>query len=426
MSVLVVSIATGIVVWQRGPVETDTRVSGVDTISASGLADSIGVNVHETYNDTTYALNNNTSNLVSALKRSGIRWIRIGLKVHPPVYEREFLKQVRSAGIRILAIVGSPESQYGDYQIGDSRALIDSLTVGDYRGEIDLLELPNETDLNLSSDWSDRLAGFSQEYVTALRGNPKTSRIPIVGASVGRAAHCSALTSTTDLSDYINLHPYTGSAAPESADLTRCVQDQSATNKPVIASEFGWTTDLRSPRGVSEEDAEYYIPRALIWNFAHGVRKSFIYELFDQRPDPDNTNDEWHFGLMGVSGSEADPASWQITDKPALRSVQTLMRLLTSNPDSRSALGVQLRVVGASRNLARYAIRFKNGEVALALWRTGKANSTEHESVHVTSSKPVRLRAIQLGSGRVTAGRRLAKSNLVTVYSDVTIVTVER
>ena len=65
----------------------------------------------------------------------------------------------------------------------------------------------------------------------------------------------------------------------------------------------------------SEEAAAVYFPRLLLAAFGLGARRTFIYELLDEKPDPGLADLQQHFGLLRNDFSP----------KPAFTAIKTLI-----------------------------------------------------------------------------------------------------
>ena len=71
-----------------------------------------------------------------------------------------------------------------------------------------------------------------------------------------------------------------------------------------------------------EQTAAVYLPRLVVTSFGAGVRRTFLYELVDGKPDPGLEDPQQHFGLLRND----------LSPKPAFTALQTLIRALRSSP----------------------------------------------------------------------------------------------
>ncbi len=379
-------------------------MSNIPSISASALIGTFGVNVHEGYNDTTYAPDGDTRATVAHLRKLGVKWIRIALKTKPPAYERAFLDQIHSSGIRVLGNTGQPHDNSGGFTIGESSQLVAALKGPVYGGRIDMIEMPNELDWTGGANWLTDLAQYGGEYYRALKENAVTSSIPVLGPSVGRASDYFALRESGGYQDYINLHPYTGRDVPESAQLGICGNGACAAfsrvaSQHVIASELGWSTDLTFEQGVSEATASTYTGRVLIWNALHGVKISFLYELFDQGPDPSLTESELHYGLVRVSGTVGQPTTWLQSEKPAFNVVERLVKYLSVHEQGVVRPPIAVRVSTSSSDVVAYRITHPGGAVDVAYWSKTTASSSVSDPVTISTYENVEADSYTLATG---------------------------
>jgi hypothetical protein len=119
---------------------------------------------------------------------------------------------------------------------------------------------------------------------------------------------------------------------------------------------------------VSEQQSAAYLLRGLIWNKTHGVKRSYIYELFDEKPEPALTNREMHFGLVAVTGDPANTSTWRQREKPAFTEVKGLLARLQ---DGGSGAGspVSYSLGGAPSDVYSAAFARSDGSTDIAIWR---------------------------------------------------------
>lgn len=407
----------------------------VPSAGAPSIVDSIGINVHENYFDTTYAPGGDTSATVRYLKSLGVKWIRISIKKYPPAGEASFLQAVKAAGIQVLAIVGATEDKWGDFATGQSAALIKALSQGPYANRVQMLELPNETDLSGAASWLIDLQRFNDEYYKALKAAPSTRNIPILGSAMGSLASCKIMGSLAASQELINVHPYTGTSIPETASTTSslgpCVGSAKATpagsTQKVVATELGYNNSLRDPyQGVSEAVSATYLPRAILWNYFNGVSRSFIYELFDQKPDPSYLDPQQHFGLVRVTGDEKTQASWRQAVKPSFQTVANLIQRLDEPRAQAWSAPVVPRVTNAPEGVQIFRINRPDGSVDVAVWSNAPAGSSLRTKVSLSLSFPANVTSYSVQSGAATSvGRAISKLD-VSAGPDVQLIRISR
>ena len=109
---------------------------------------------------------------------------------------------------------------------------------------------------------------------------------------------------------------------------------------------------------MSEVAAAAYLPRALLWAFAAGVKRTFVYELLDEKPDPGLVDPEQHFGLLRND----------LSRKPAFDAVRNLIHSVASSPGAASGTPPAPTVL-AAEPIDRVALTRADGSRVLALWR---------------------------------------------------------
>jgi hypothetical protein len=110
---------------------------------------------------------------------------------------------------------------------------------------------------------------------------------------------------------------------------------------------------------VSEEAAAVYLPRALVAAFGAGVRRTFVYELLDEKPDPGLHDPEQHFGLLRND----------LSPKPAFTAIKTLIAAVRASPGSGSGvLPWDLRAP-EDADVQHVVLARRDGSRAIAIWR---------------------------------------------------------
>ena len=108
----------------------------------------------------------------------------------------------------------------------------------------------------------------------------------------------------------------------------------------LVFTETGYHNALRDRSDqppVSEEAAAVYFPRLLLAAYALGARRTFVYELLDEKPEPALADLQQHFGLLRNDFSP----------KPAFTAIKTLIGAVRARPGSRSRPGSRWTYAGA-------------------------------------------------------------------------------
>jgi hypothetical protein len=166
-----------------------------------------------------------------------------------------------------------------------------------------------------------------------------------------------------DLPGLFNAHPYPYGQPPEPS-LGEAVREATPAQlrKGIYFTETGYHNAYAATTGqppVSEEAAAVYLPRALIAAFGAGVRRTFIYELVDEKPEPAFSDPEEHFGLLRND----------LSPKPAFTAIKTMVTALRKSPGAESGPLTWTLDVSDDEDVQRLALVRRDGSRAIALWR---------------------------------------------------------
>ena len=314
------------------------------TLSADEFVDSIGVGTHLNYFDTAYG---RLPEVIARLRELGVRQIREAAPTDGGAHAAA-LRAVRDAGLKATLGYGDPNVDPAGW-VEQSVAVIGA-------DHIAGLEAPNELDNTQYFDWPARLRTYMPALVAA--GQRFAPGVPVIGPSFINPASRSRI--PNDLPGWFNGHPYSGGEPPEGA-LHQAIDERDATvpGRPAVFTEAGYHNALNATGGqpaASEQAAAVYMPRLLATAFGAGVRRTFIYELLDEKPDPGLTDAEQHFGLLRND----------LSPKPAFTAVKTLIEAVEHSPGGGAVPGWELH---AGSDVQRVALRRSDGSLAILLWR---------------------------------------------------------
>jgi hypothetical protein len=320
------------------------RLPPVRVARASAFLDSIGVGLHLNYVDTAYG---RQAEVIERLRELGVRHIRDAVPVNAPPL---------SQGLRAATDLGARATLVIDIKIPPRTGVADALR--EVGPGVEAFEPPNELDTSGLPDWSGRLRAFLPALRMAIRENGVD--VPVVGPSfVDVANYRSVAPSGYDM---VNVHAYQGGKPPE-APLEEHLRRarELVPRRPIVFTETGYHNALATRSGqppVSERAAAAYMPRALLWAFAAGVRRTFVYELLDEKPDPQLLDPEQHFGLLRQD----------LSPKPAFLALRNLIAAVRRSPGTagRSAVAP---TISASEPVERVVLERADGSFAVALWR---------------------------------------------------------
>jgi hypothetical protein len=301
---------------------------GAPAKSANAFVDSIGINTHIRYYDTAYG---NYPFVKQSLLDLGIRHIRDGGS-DPTWIQR--INELGRLGIKSTLVL-DPNIGIGpnaSYDIKPPGYTVANFVKNLVPEGVEAVEILNEFDLFynmfgysrsgqpvIGNSWISYVRDFTRDVYTALKADPATANIPIIGPSFVYANSSSAIGDLSQWVDYGSFHPYNNPNNPGDGSLTRDhgMRSQPFGTKPLIATEVGYSTGgPTSDRPVSEAVQGKYLPRLFLESFNAGAPRTFSYELMDQKADPSNS--ENNYGIIRSNG----------TPKPAYTALKNLITLL--------------------------------------------------------------------------------------------------
>jgi hypothetical protein len=353
---------------------------------------SVGVNTHVTYFGTAYG---NWPAVVAKLKELGVTHLRDAAFGNPSWvagWNRRYYSDVSlaaAAGMRFDFVMGAPA-----FPGGTIPQLVASAG-GPLRPAVEWLEAPNEYDLSGGAGWLRALRGYQRRLSTAVRRAPALRGVPLLAPTLVSPQARIAMGRVPGAVDMGNMHPYTGGETPTVAHIDGEISAarQLAGARRVVATETGYHNALAATVGqppVPEDVAAVYTLRTLLENFAAGVRRTYLYELLDDKPDPGHSNPERNFGLLRNDFSE----------KPAFTALRNLLTVLGPGGPIRRRERPDLSLsAGRGARIQHVLLQRGDGSLALVLWQNGSLWDTRARRRIPAAAVRVRLR---LGR-RVTA-----------------------
>ncbi|NDJ16018.1 hypothetical protein [Myxacorys almedinensis] len=325
--------------------------------SAYAFVDSIGVATHLRYLDTTYG---RYGNLVEPrLRELGIRHIRDGGN-NSDFFAK--LNRLARFGIRSTLVFDPRDKLTPDNAVSVLKKVLPSVVA---------IEGPNEWDIhNLTYKGKGFPAGvrtYQTELYQAVKRDPTTAKIAVLTPSIAHPENAAKVGSLKGVSDYGNLHIYAGGGVPaldfESKwiPLTR----KMTSDRTLIVTETGWHNAVNDrnagQKGVPEQVSAKYIPRVFLEYFNRGIKRTFLYELLDERSRGDQ---ESNFGIIRANG----------VPKPAFIALQNLIRVLNDPPNSAASGSLSYTLSGNVSNIHRTLLQKRNGDFYLVLWLHTESN----------------------------------------------------
>ncbi len=321
--------------------------------SADSFVDSIGVATHLRYTDTSYG---KFSEIVEPrLQELGIRHIRDGGS-DPTMYAK--MRELATDGIRSTLVMDPRDGITPDNAVQQIQQALPG---------VEAVEGPNEWDVNSASmsykgkSFPDGLRDYQADLYKAVKSNPATANISVIAPSMAFPESGQKVGSVAAYSDYGNMHSYAGGNVPGQdfdwrwMPLTKAY----AGDRPIIATETGYHNAVNDPsapqKAVSEQVSAKYLPRTVLEYFNRGIKRTFLYELLDQRPA---SNQENNFGLIRADG----------TPKPAFYALRNLIGLLNDTPGSTASGALSYYFTGDVKNLHHTLLQKSNGDFYLVMW----------------------------------------------------------
>jgi hypothetical protein len=387
--VLALTPATG-VVTRRAQASTSPQEHAA--VRAEDFVDSIGVNIHLNYDDTPYV---KFPRIREALRQLGVRHVRDGLSpAAPPSFYRK-LNTLAADGVSTQLVVGSPGRRKGEQltSVDASLALVRKHRV---QGALSAIEGPNEWDMRGGKNWAKEIRAYQKELAAGIRADRSLTHVAVVGPSVARRHRRAALGDLSGSLDFGNNHTYQRSG-PQRDDAANERKDAAVVSRdrPVIATESGYTNGLRDDEGkmpVSEAVAALYVPRVFADFYAAGLHRTFLYELVDERADPDKRDDEANFGLL----------RHDLRPKPAFFALQRLIDLASPRGVSLGQPAGRLSYSLSTRadDVRQLLLDRGDGTFTLLLWRDvdvaplGQGQDAPDVPFTVTLAAPARETAL--------------------------------
>jgi hypothetical protein len=328
--------------------------------AAQGFVDSIGVNTHINYFDSSYG---NSSVLLRELKSVGIRHVRDGAVLQDENYNRSVYgiwRSLSTFGIR-FNMVFDPR---GSIKVVRPELVEQLLSLSGY--SVESIEGPNELDLSKLSEWPQLTRTYQQNIFTVVRHLPHNSTLPLIGPSMAFVAAGKKVGDIGNFVTYGNLHSYPAGHLPSDM-LPSQIAGASVMypGKQIVITETGYHNAINEKNeqpGVSELAAAKYIPRLLLESFNHGIFRTYLYEFEDEFPNVAATEQEQHWGLLRNDGSE----------KPAFMALRNMIVTLTDTkmPDKTSTLQPLTYSLQGDTALIHHTLLEKaDGRYYLALWQ---------------------------------------------------------
>lgn len=338
-------------------------------LPASEFVQLIGVNTHMIYTDGAYI---KSENVLQDLKFLGISHVRDALpgsENQAAMIGRDALKRMVYARIKLnlFSLSGWTPA---------SLAWLRTLE-GAVPGSIASIEGYNEIDnfpVGYEGQTGPAAAAAGQKALYgAVKSDPDMKHIPVLDLT-GRAAIAKDTASLTGEADVMNTHAYAQNGAqPRSSIPEKPGEYKSLTAvMPKTITEFGYSSRPESGWGfigVDEKTQAKGVLNGLFDAARSGYRRMYLYELLDQKPDPDMKQLELHFGLFSFE-NKPKPAAYAIRNlTTVLAGTNNAGKQATSSLASDRPIQVKADAADAVDPVYSMILKKDNGARVAAVWR---------------------------------------------------------
>lgn len=378
------------------------------------LRDGIGVNTHLNYKDTAYA---GPSAMVTALKYVGIDQVRdqsptpwVGGSA--PLNEYKWVMQ-QGINYNFIALGGA-------FTLQKTTDQLDALATA-VPGRIAAIEGFNEVDhapVTYQGLTGANAAVAAQKALFAgIRANPRLKTIPVYDVT-----GVDYPTTLAGRADYMNVHIYPQNGNASTVWFKQTTDAAKSRTMPLVITEFGYASMPQSGWlviGVSDNVQAKSVINGLFNGFADGVSRMYLYELFDQKADPNMKNRELHFGMF-TSTKEKKPLAI------AMHNMTTILTDAGATRKTFKTTAMTINLDALPKQVRRLVIQKSDGTRMLALWQdvtmwdraTGTAITTKPVTVNIpvpAGLKPTGFYDLTQGTASVQTFTKTATSVAVAV-----------
>ncbi len=314
---------------------------------------------HLSYEDTAYYIQ--FPQIFNSLKSLGVHHIRDGYypwNAGNPIVQAH--RQLASAGIKCDYVV----------PFNTTTTPVAIATLSTIVQDMESIEASNECD-DAGNCGGNAQAGISNvvSFLPMLSTAAKAINIPLLGPSfIDSSSYAAAGDLSSDIS-MNNLHVYFGGRNPGSSGWGTADAegngygsfsfwlDQAALNAPnapTVITETGFLSypSTSTPYTLPESVQASYVPRTMLLAFNHGIRKTYIYELLDEKSSPG-------YGLLRND----------LSPRPGFTALSNLLTILADSAGSSfSPAKLQYSITGGDAFLNHLLLQKQDGSFWLILW----------------------------------------------------------
>ncbi len=382
-------------------------------VQAENFVDSIGVNTHLDFTNSSYS---NLTAVENAINYLGVKSLRDSANSSADLGANGLWQQVADAtGAKFDAYLG--EGSVSTMQSG----LANAVTLAK-QGIVNFIEGGNEEDqpyaIGLGNSLAKTAAYQSTVYETA-----HALGIPVINMSFGTGwsnatGDYGTVGNLASTADYANDHVYFGTGNTPLSGIQALNSDAelAANGKSVINSEMGWYTtgSTTDSSNVSVTVQAKYMLDGLLDAYQAGDAKTYLYELLDQQSN--SSNSESNFGLFYADGSPKPAAT-------ALHNLTTLLSDSGSNATSFTPGALSYSLSGTISTDHSMLMEKSDGTYWLAIWNEARLSGPTSSTDISVPNHTVTLN-LASAAGEVTVYDPMSGTTSVQSTSDTSSVSI--
>ena len=394
---------------------------------ATDVTDTLGINLHPSFAGTPYT---NVPLMTQRLQELGVTHARTKVPTSPALAET--IKSLNAKGIKFNFTIGKPDD-------GSAETTKRLNTLSTFNGATESVEGVNEWNIIRGQDigvpssrpnWAPEARAYQTQIYNFIKNNPdpEIRKIRVLSSSISGKEDYEEQGDYSAISDAASLHLYVNGNVP-STGIDEVLQKAQITNpgQPAVFSESGYHSAFNSTQGgkaTPDDVSATYGPRLLMEHYTRGTERVYIYELFDQNPNPELDEREDNFGIVRNDG----------TPKPVFNSLSNMMATLKDTNTQFTPKPLSYSLNGSTSGVKQQLVQKSNGRYDLILWRDAKiwdSNAKTYVNV-ATQDVTINLANNAQVSTFVPAASRMAKNSYastssvnVSLGADLTIVEID-
>jgi hypothetical protein len=199
--------------------------------------------------------------------------------------------------------------------------------------------------------------------------------------------------------DYANIHPYSNDGGPLGPLIASNFETAYGTATPgkSVITESGYNTDPNASNGVSQLVQAQLTIGGLLEAYQDGVSETYLYELLDEKADPDDTDTGMHYGLFSFGNTPKMAAT-------AIHNLTTILADTGSDAATFKTGKLDYSIAGATAADHSLLMESSNKVFDLALWNDADAGTSNADSLTISlGKKPENVNVYDVVTGAETS-----------------------